>query len=112
MSYLVNVINFEVSNSSSSGISPTGNCTATDTLRMKGKKEFSFVFHLAFSFCLDGGFYFQIFGICQSGSCYSLVSEISMNIRLLVEKATFFLLSKTEASLNREKKSFLFVCKS
>ena len=27
---------------------------------------------MAFSFCLDGGFYFQIFGICQSGSCYSL----------------------------------------
>ena len=36
----------------------------------------------------------------------AIVSEISMNVRLLVEKATFFLLSKTEASLNREKKAF------
>lgn len=39
----------------------------------------------------------------------AIVSEISMNIRLLVEKATFFLLSKTEASLNREKKLSLCV---
>ena len=39
----------------------------------------------------------------------AIVSEISMNIRLLVEKATFFLLSKTEASLSREKKLSLCV---